>query len=214
MHLVSPSLPVGGFTYSQGLEWAVEGGWVDSDESLSMWLNELINGSLSRVDIPVLARLYDACERRDELAVARWNKVLLAYRETAELRMEERNRGRALATLLANLEIERAGAWLETISMTQASGFALAASSWQIPLRQAALGYAWSWLENLTLTAVKIIPLGQTAGQQVMHRMSSGLCTAIDHGFSLNDDELGASHPAAVLASCLHETQYTRLFRS
>mgnify|MGYP001825662303 FL=1 len=95
-----------------------------------------------------------------------------------------------------------------------ASCFALACAAWEIPLRDAALGYAWSWLENLLLAAVKLIPLGQTAGQQLLHRLSADLPGAVAQGLTLEDDAIGASTPALAIASSLYETQYTRLFRS
>jgi urease accessory protein len=214
LQLVSPSLPVGAFTYSQGIEWAVEAGWIRDAEDLHAWLRELIAGTLAQLEIPVLVRLYQACVDADREALRYWSRFLLASRETAELRSEERQRGRALATLLVNLNVPRAREWHAELARCQTSCFALACAAWQIPPRDAALGYAWSWLENLVLAAVKLIPLGQTAGQQVLHRLSADLPPAIEQGLTLEDDAIGASTPALAIASSLHETQYTRLFRS
>jgi urease accessory protein len=214
LHLVSPSLPIGGFAYSQGLEWAAESGWVKDADGLADWLDGLLATSLARVDLPVLARLYDACEAKDTERLADWAQVLLASRETAELRAEERNRARALTTLLPSLAVPVAEGWRPGLETCQAAGFALAAAAWQIALRDAALGYAWSWLENLVLAGIKIIPLGQTAGQQVLYRLAARVPDAVDQGLTLEDDAIGASATALAVASCRHETQYTRIFRS
>ena len=214
MQLVSPSLPVGGYTYSQGIEWAAETGWIADVEDLEAWLSDLLHHSLARLDLPVLVRLCRACEQEDPALLRRWTDYLVACRETAELRAEEANRGRALADLLASLGVPQAAEWRTTLSKAQSAGFALAAVHWSVPLRDTLLGYTWSWLENLVLAAVKIIPLGQTAGQQLLQRLTTDVPSAVDAGLALEDSQLGASSPALAIASSRHETQYTRLFRS
>jgi len=214
LHLVSPSLPIGAFTYSQGLEWAVEYGWVRDAGTLSEWLASALEDSVAGIDVPILARLYRACQAGDEDRVRYWSRMLLAYRETNELRSEERSRGRALATLLVGLNLECAGAWRETLALCQAAGFALAAVTWGIRLRAATRGYVWGWLENQITAAVKLIPLGQTQGQQVLFELTQALPVAIRRGLALQDHELGGATPALAIASSRHETQYTRLFRS
>lgn len=214
LQLCSGTLPIGGFTYSQGIEWAVECGWITDQASLTDWLADLIDSSLTRVEIPLLARLYRACEQDDHDALGRWSDWLLASRETRELRDEEHNRGRALASLLVDLDIPRAADWRDTLAGCQSAGFALAAQAWQIPLLQAAEGLAWSWLENLTLAGVKLIPLGQTAGQRILHDLSDVASHAVQRGLALPDGDMGASATALAIASSRHETQYTRLFRS
>jgi len=214
LQLVSPSLPIGAFAYSQGIEWTVEAGWIKNAADLENWLAEQLEETVGQLDIPLLARLYAACERNDKTALAHWCATVLAWRETAELRAEERNRGRALADLLAALEVLRADDWRDLISASQLAGFALAALHWQVPLNAAALGYGWAWLENLVLAAVKIIPLGQTAGQQTLQRLAARLPDIVQTGLALPDDDIGNALPALAIASSAHETQYTRLFRS
>jgi urease accessory protein len=214
MQLVSPSLPVGGFTYSQGIEWAAEAGWIANVEDLETWLSDLLCHSLARLDVPVLARLYRACEQGDRAQLQQWTDYLVACRETAELRAEEANRGRALADLLASLAVSQAAEWRATLVKAQVAGFALAAVQWSVPLQETALGYIWSWLENMVLAAVKIIPLGQTAGQQLLQRLIVGVPAAVETGLVLDDRQLGACSPALAIASSQHETQYTRLYRS
>ncbi len=214
MQLISPSLPTGGYSYSQGLEWAVEADWVKDGETLADWLESLLNGSLVAVDIPILARLYPAIRQGDMESAGHWSDLLLACRESAELRAEERNRGQALARLLDDLGLLRNEKEKTLAASSQAAGFALAAVAWDISPGNASLGYVWSWLENQVLSAVKLIPLGQTTGQRVLRRLATLVPAIVSQGRGLRDDDIGASAPALAIASSLHETQYTRLFRS
>ncbi|MEJ2308268.1 MAG: urease accessory UreF family protein [Gammaproteobacteria bacterium] len=214
MHLVSPSLPIGSFTYSQGIEWAVECGWIDSAETLGEWIEDQLMTAIVHLDLPVLQRLYAAAASGDAGALEQWSQFLLASRETAELRQEEINRGRALADLLVALDVANAKPWKPVLASCQAAGFATAAVGWGIDSADAASGYAWSWLENLVLAAVKIIPLGQTQGQQLLDRLVVRLPQAVERSLAVEDAMIGASNPALAIASSRHEVQYTRLFRS
>jgi len=214
LQLSSPSLPVGGFTYSQGLEWAVEAGWVSNRSDLESWLAGLLRDGITHVDLPLLARLYRAAEADDGSKVAYWSDLLVACRESSELRAEERARGRAMVTLLKALEVPRSSCWRDALAQSQAAGFALAAVQWGVPLREAAVGYTWSWLENLVLAGVKLVPLGQTDGQRLLLSLGREVGPAVEIGLNLSDEALGASAPAAAIAAGRHETQYTRLFRS
>ena len=214
MHLISPTLPIGSFTYSQGIEWAVETGWIKDVDSLQTWLASQLNSSMTQLELPLLKRLYLAWQAEDLQAVEYWIAISNASRETSELLLEEKNRGRALTDLLIALEIPQAAQHKPLLSQSQVAAFALASLHWQVPLEQAAYGYAWSWLENLVLAAVKIIPLGQTQGQKLLHQMMPLLLSVIEQGLNLPDDEIGAALPALAIASSRHESQYTRLFRS
>ena len=214
MQLVSPSLPIGSFTYSQGIEWAVECGWIDSADSLGEWISDQLRTTMARLDLPVLWRLHKAAEKGDVQALEKWSRFLLASRETSELRQEEINRGRALADLLVALDVANAQAWKPVLVSCQAAGFATAAVAWGIEYEDAAIGYTWSWLENLVLSAVKIIPLGQTAGQQLLQELATGVPGIVAESLDAVDGAIGGSNPALAIASSRHETQYTRLFRS
>jgi urease accessory protein len=214
LQLSSSVLPVGGFTYSQGLEYAVECGWVTSEQDLHDWLVDLIQSNLQVLDIPVLKRLYQACEQGDELTLNHWVQQLIAYRETSELRAEEQNRGRAMTKLLMDLEFEQAKQWQSTLNKTQLAGMALAGQQWQIAIDELIQGYAWSWLENMVISGVKLIPLGQAAGQRILRDLAQPLSQACIAGMQLADDDIGSSTPALAYASAMHETQYTRLYRS
>lgn len=212
--LTSPTLPVGGFTYSQGLEWAVEAGWVKDAPDLERWLEGLLAHSVATLELPILLRLYQGIADADQLSTVRWCIYLLASRETLELRREERQRGTALAKLLPNLDIVIPADLEKSVESTQLAGIALAANQWSINPLDTCKGYAWSWLENTTMAGVKLIPLGQTQGQQILLRVAGKIPAAIALAAELANADIGSSTPAQAIASSRHETQYTRLFRS
>ena len=214
LQLCSSALPIGGFTYSQGLEWTVECQWVNSEDDLRQWLLDLIKTNLQQLEIPIFVRMTRACQDSDELALKRWSDILLAYRETSELRREENNRGRAMTRLLVDLDMDIAIDFQPILAKTQTAGFALAANQWAIPINTAAHGFAWAWLENLVISGVKLIPLGQVSGQRILCDLVEPLSAAVAQGLIISDDEIGSSSPALAYASARHETQYTRLFRS
>lgn len=213
--LISPALPVGAYSYSQGLEYAVERGWVDSAETAGDWIQGLLGHSLAHLDVPVLQRLHAAWREDAQEKLAYWNRFLLASRETLELRAEDRNMGMALATLLPELGLGEAETWkTKEQSPCFALMFALAAAKWGVDAEQTAEGYLWAWCENQVMAAVKLVPLGQTAGQKLLMKAASIIPEAVKQGFALNDDDIGWLAPGFALASVKHETQYTRLFRS
>lgn len=214
VHLVSPTLPTGAFTYSQGVEWAVEAGWLRSAADLEHWAADQLEQSVARLDLPLLLRMAKAVGDDDAAALERWLDLLLAGRESAELRAEEGQRGRALADLLLAWDLPRAAVLRPLLARSQTAGFAFAARRWGIAERPMALGYAWAWVENLVLAGIKIVPLGQRQGQQVLERLAARIPPAVESALLLADDEIGASSPALAIASANHEIQYTRLFRS
>lgn len=214
LQLVSPGLPIGMYSYSQGLESAVNDGWIVTADDAGAWLNGLLAEGLARVDAPVLARLYDAWQQDDHYAVDHWSQTLIACRETAELRSEDRQTGQALARLLDKLEITEAQAWLRRPDATLATLFSLAAVRWQITKTDAIAGYLWGWLENQVLCAVKLVPLGQVAGQKLLMQLTAELPELVQQAITTNDDEIGGSVFGLALASSRHEMQYSRLFRS
>ncbi len=212
--LMSPSLPVGAFTYSQGLEWAIESGWVSQMDELEAWLLGVLQQSVCTLELPILMRLYQAFETQNYDLVKHWSQTLYASRETAELRAEESQRGKALSVLLPSLDIKIPESSLESLRSTQLAGMALAASHWKIPLDSLCCGYLWSWIENSVMAGVKLVPLGQTQGQQVLMRLSEALPDLHSLALTISDDEIAGCTPALAIASARHETQYTRLFRS
>ena len=214
MQLISPSLPVGSFTYSQGVEWAVEAGWIQSADDLQHWLDELLKQAIATTDLPLLARLFDATQDAAWAHLRHYADLTLACRETAELRLEERNRGRALLGVLQKLGLEIEKDVSDVLRRCQLAGFAYASAQWQIAKIDMLNGYAWSWLENTCLSGVKIIPLGQSDGQRMLAELAVDVDEAINTALSLTDDDIGAGSPALAIASSRHHYQYTRLFRS
>jgi urease accessory protein len=218
LQLVSPNLPTGAFTYSQGLEWAVECGWLKNKLNTGDWLKSILGDSLQYLELPLLARLYHATQNSQAAIFLQWSQQLFASRETFELRNEETQRARALFRLLKKLPQSETWPELEThkqaLLASQIAGYALAASHWNIPLKELLQGYTWSWLENAVVVAIKLVPLGQSEGQQLLYELSDNINLAVDQALKISDDEIGASTPAMAIASSLHETQYTRLFRS
>lgn len=212
--LISPGLPTGAFSYSQGLEWAVAEGWVHDRVSLGKWLDEVMVHCLGMVDIPILNLMYLACREDDMQMLDARCDLLLACRESRELLEEEGQRGRAMVVLLAGLGLVDDGRWKKVLSRSQLAGFAYAAKAWGIEPRLAAIGYLFAWLENQVLTGVKIIPLGQTAGQQLLLELGGKIDLVANQGLALAEESIGASAPALAIASMLHENQYTRLYRS
>ena len=212
--LISPSLPVGGFTYSQGLEWAIEAQWVTDKPSLKGWLQSILGASVTTLELPVLIRLLNGFNQADETSVLYWSKWLIACRETMELRKEERQRGAALARLLPSLGIQIPSHLAATVASCQLTGIALAANQWGIDCQQLCRGYSWSWLENNVVAGVKLIPLGQTHGQQIMLELAETIPAAVTQAMGTDDADIRSSTPAMAIASSRHETQYTRLFRS
>lgn len=211
--LISPSLPIGGYTYSQGIEWAVEEGWITNEADLSQWIGGLLQSNLLYLELPVLLRMQRAWSIGDVDQLRRWNAYLVASRETRELRDEERHRARALYQVLLALD-EGVTQWRELIEHSQHAGFSYACQHWQIDEATALQGFAWSWMENLVLAAVKIIPLGQSAGQRLLFELSDPLSKTVQASLEIEDVDIGASSMAMVIASASHELQYSRLFRS
>jgi len=211
--LISPSLPIGGFTYSQGIEWAVEEGWISDVNSLREWVEGLFQSSILYLELPLLKRFYKAWSQGDEEEIIYWNQFLLASRESYELRQEEINRARAMSDLLMTLD-KSSIAFNEQLKKSQTACYAYACVSWQVGLNKACEGFVWAWLENIVLSAIKIIPLGQTQGQKVLLELAELIPAIISQALLIDDEDVGCSNQALSIASSQHETQYTRIFRS
>lgn len=212
LQLSSAALPVGGYAFSQGLEYAVDCGWVNNAAEAKSWLHTQARFSLTTVDLALLIRSYQAAENGDQEKLAGCNSLLLACRETRELRLTDTAMGEALLRVLKNLQAPAVN--FSATEYSFVAVFACAACHWKIDLESALLGYGWSWLENQVSAATKLIPLGQTQAQQMISDLQPSLQQAVAAAQQVQDDEIGATLPALAIASSLHETQYTRLFRS
>lgn len=214
LQLVSPALPVGAYAYSQGLEQAVQLGWIGNEAQAGAWIDGVLTYGLARLDAPVLARLHAAWTRDDLAKVEHWNAFLYACRESAELQAEDRTLARALVRLLSDLGVAAARRFADSERTTFAAVFALAAVHWNIPAVQCVLGYLWSWSENQVAAAIKLVPLGQTAGQRTLLRLGEHIPDLAHAALDMADDDIGQVMQGQAMASAWHETQYSRLFRS
>lgn len=223
MQLVSPALPIGAFAFSQGLESAFELDWVRDEASLAEWISGVLEDGLTRCELPVLARLHHAFSHADSESIAAWDEWLAATRETAELAAEDSRLGASLKRLLGSLDLLPSDQELPSEDLLlpllpphagYVTLFAYTAHTRGVSVRQTLLGFAWAWLENQLAVACKALPLGHTAAQRVIEQLRPALVAAVDQALMLEDDELGPVLPGLALASALHETQYSRLFRS
>jgi len=214
MQLVSPALPIGGYNFSQGLEYAIEVRWVRDEASALAWIDGLAHSAVGTLDVPVLGRLHSAWASGDAALATRWSQFLIASRETAELRAEDRHLGRSLARVLADAGIEEARGWITRSDATFAGLFALGCTRWGVGINECVYGYLWTWAENQVLAAVKAVPLGQSAGQRMLDALIRKIPAIAARAATMNDDAIGSAAPMHLIASAAHETQYTRLFRS
>ena len=213
MQLSSSTLPVGGYSYSSGLESAVEKGWIKSSSHLKEWLSVQMTDSLSLLDLPIiLFQMSTLNSHGDEHKLRFWNQYILASRETKELRLTEVEMGRAISRLLDRLGVDTP---LKTFEEpTFITGFAAAATAWRIQTTLAASGYLWSWLENQIMAAIKTMRFGQSDAQELLGELMQLAPACIEKSSQQVENTIGSSLPGLAMASAHHETQYSRIFRS
>ncbi|POP43635.1 urease accessory protein UreF [Superficieibacter electus] len=214
MQLTSSSLPVGSFTWSQGLEWATEAGWITDSATFHRWQRQQMEHSFFRVDLPIFARLYRACAENNIDEARRCTAYLLACRETRELREEERNRGAAFTRLITDWEPDCSPAWRALFAQSQLCGMAWLGVRWHLDLRALALSLGYSWIESAVMAGVKLVPFGQQAAQQLILSLSERYAAGMERALACEACDIGSATPLSAIASARHETQYSRLFRS
>ncbi len=217
LQLASPALPVGTYSYSQGLESAVDVGIVQDAASAQSWIGDVLELSMARMEAPLLLRLYQAWNTADYVAVEHWNALFLASRESAELRAETVQMGYSLTRLLSDLGEGDASRFAHLKACEEPAFpvvYACAAAQWRIDPAPALVAYLWSWLENQVMAAIKVVPLGQTAGQKILLALGAGLDDMAQAAATCADHELGNFAPGLAILSSQHETQYSRIFRS
>ncbi len=216
LQLASPMLPVGAYSYSQGLEAAIEDGTVHNAISAEHWIADVLELSLCRFELPILWRLCNAWQIESREQIEYWNEVFCAGRETAESHAETLQMGYSLCRLLQSLEKGNAKEMnmLAIPPVSFPSAYACAVAIWKVPVASAVQAYAWSWLENQASVAMKIVPLGQSDGQRILFSLGARLDKLVKSACAIADDELSNFAPGLTLAGCKHETQYSRLFRS
>lgn len=222
LHLASPSLPVGAYSYSQGLESAIDAGIVKHEAAALAWVADTLQLSVARLEAPVFCRLYAAWARGDMAVVQHWSEFFLASRDTAEFRAETVQMGYSLAKLLAELLPEHALAPAlaaasrnaGTQNLPYPTAMAAGAVMLETPLEAALHAYLFSWVENQVLAALKGVPLGQMAGQRMLLKLEDAVVDAARIALQLEDDDISNWTPGLSLLSMRHETQYSRIFRS
>ncbi len=222
--LASPALPVGGFSYSEGLEafinraQAAPGYIADKpfEEAISAWLSDQLYLSLTRSDLAVMAHAIPAWRSDDSSRITQLNGWLLQTRESSEFRAQTEQMGRSLCNWLRNHDGVDAAqlAHCEQLPPTYPIAFALAAAQLNASVRDCLLAYAFGWAENMVQAAIKSVPLGQTAGQRILAQLSQHIPAAVQTAIDLPDDERQSFSPMLAILSAQHETQYSRLFRS
>lgn len=216
MWLASPALPIGGFSYSECLEAAVDTARAATESEASTWLVDQLHLTLARSDLPAVAQAIAAWRANDMPRVAALNAWVLQTRESAELRAQTEQMGKSLLEWLKNHTTATPAqiAVLAGQLPTYPVAYALAASATQAPVRECLLAYAFGWAENMTQAAIKSVPLGQSAGQRILSALTAEIPAAIDHALALDDDSRQAFSPMLAILSSQHEVQYSRLFRS
>ena len=211
--LASPALPIGGFSYSEGLEASVDAGLTATEAGVSDWLSDQLALSLGRADLPLLAQAITAWRSNDTARVQELTQWLLASRESAEFRAQTEQMGRSLVEWLrlqhADVDTAFAG-----IAPTYPVAFAFAASRVLASVQEGCLAFAFGWAENMVSAAVKAVPLGQSAGQRILARLASEIPPTVERALHMPDCDRMAFTPMLAILSAQHETQYSRLFRS
>jgi urease accessory protein len=217
LRLASPQLPIGGYSYSQGLEMAVEQSTVHDSASAARWIGDQLLLNLARFEAPLLLAHCTAAAQNDWVALLQLSEAHRTSRETRELHLESRQMGYSLQQLLNGLpEMDQpARDFLQRVGEPHlALGWALAARAWQIGPQDALAAWLWSWLENQLAVLMKTLPLGQQATQRLTSELLPLLQNAQQHATALNPDHIGSAPFGLALASMNHERQYSRLFRS
>ena len=217
LQLASPALPVGAYSYSQGLERMIHDGGLTSDADVTAWIVDVVLGPLAHFDAPALVRLHGAWMRGDVDAVAQWNTRVLATRETAELRAETLQMGASLAKLVVAWERGSAALREGVAALAQPTfpaAYAAGAVALDIEAKDATVAFLWGAAENLVAAALKSGPFGQVAGQRMLLAAQGAVAEAAEIATTIDDDDLWSSATGLAIASSRHETQYSRLFRS
>jgi urease accessory protein len=220
MWLASPALPIGGFSYSEGIEAGVDSACIATFREANDWLVDQLHLTLARADLAVVAKAIAAWRRDDLDRIDELNNWVLQTRETSELRLQTEQMGRSMLDWLrkqpsfhGNFHVDKnEHDFLK--SPTYPLVFALAASSTQASVRDCLMSFAFGWAENMTQAAVRAVPLGQTDGQRILANLAEHIPAAVDAAMRLQDSERQAFSPMLAILSSQHETQYSRLFRS
>ena len=216
MQLASPALPVGGFSYSEGMEAAVEHGLVTDEHSAQTWLIDQLHLVQARSELAVISQAMRAWRTHDKAALQQLNDWVMQTRETFEMRLQTEQMGRSLLIWLRNHQAadETDMQLCESLPPTWPLVFALALNTHTVDTREGLLTCAFGWAENMVQAAIKSVPLGQLSGQRMLAALSTEIPLAVEHALSIPDNQQQSFTPRLAILSARHETQYSRLFRS
>ena len=217
LQFASPALPIGGYSYSQGLEAALEAGLVHDAASARRWIAGYLEEVVARWDAPLFWRLLKAFDAGDSAAVSMWSERFSASRDTSEFRAETIQMGYSLTQLLAELELadlELAEPGAPRAEVGLPTAFACAVGALGIAHEEALLAMLFSWVENQVLVCVKSVPLGQVAGQRMLLSLRADIEQAACVAQALEDDALSNWSPGLSILSMRYEAQHGRLYRS
>jgi urease accessory protein len=219
MWLASPALPVGGFSYSEGLEAAVDAGLVRDEAGALAWLAGQMALGPARADLPVLAHAHEAWTAHALARAGALNDFVVRTRETAELRLQSEQMGRSLVEWLRNQPGAAHDGRLAHLaamapSPTWPVAFGLATARAGATAAQALHAFLFGWAENMVQAALKAVPLGQLAGQRILQALVARMPALVASALALPEDDWQAFAPLLAIASARHEAQYSRLFRS
>ena len=212
LQFASPALPIGGYSYSQGLEAAMDAGIVHDADSGRAWIAGYLDEVLASWDGPLFWRLLKAFEARDDASIALWSERFLASRDSAEFRAETIQMGYSLSKLLAELGVANVESLGPEVGLPTA--FACAVDALAIAHRDALLAMLFSWVENQVLVCVKSVPLGQVAGQRMLLSLRDDIERAAERAQTMGDDDMSNWSPGLSILSMRHEVQHGRLYRS
>ncbi|RVT49398.1 urease accessory protein UreF [Rubrivivax albus] len=222
MWLASPALPVGAFSYSEGLETAVEEGRVTDETQAATWLTDQLLLAQARSDLAATAQAHAAWTAHDIDRLAALNTWVLGTRESAEFRLQTEQAGRSLCDWLRQRAADDGAhedariATLRALAPAPSWPLAYALAAWRTgaDARAALLAMAFGWAENMVQAAVKAVPLGQSAGQRLLGALAARIPDAVDDALARDDSTRQAFTPMLAIVSARHEAQYSRLFRS
>jgi urease accessory protein len=222
LQLCSPALPVGAYSYSEGIETLCDRHIIYDELTLSHWLEQELKYGSIRVEVGVLIRAYNATQLNNLETLKYWNNWLSASRETKELRASSWQMGTSLGKLLIDIspqEFEKIFGYVVNSSYplgvcNLAIAFGVVAATWEIDQNILVPAYLQMWVANLVSAGVKLVPLGQTSGQKIIFKLSDLIHQTAIEILELRDEELESCNWGLAIASMNHEYLYSRLFRS
>ncbi len=215
LQLLNPALPVGTYSYSQGIEWACHNGWLHDVDSVGQWILDGLHGPLVHQELPLLRRLFAAAKENNVQDFRHWAQCSVAFRDTKELRLEDTQRARSIVRLLKVMpDVHLPATVMDAVSTSALAAIAWPAAGWKIDEADLLNAFGFFWLDSQINASVKLVPLGQSEGQRLLHQLSEAFSHYDVLSINPSVEEIGFSLPAQSMASMQHEDQYSRIYRS